>query len=334
MKLLSIITVLWALVINVSAKESETVKVFILAGQSNMQGHGATKTLPWLGEDKEYGKLLDKIQNKDKEGWKTRDDVWVFYPRKAGGKEGIKKGKLTVGFGVRDDRIGSELFFGITMGERFKEPVLLVKTCWGGRSLAGNFRPPSSGGTTGKEWKDMLEIVRDVQQNLDTHFPELKGKKAELCGVVWFQGWNDMVNAKHVAEYETNMVNFIRDIRKELGVPKLPFVIGELGVGGATNEKTNQRMKDTRKAQAAPAKMEEFKGNVGFVATSKYWDTHAHEILNKGWIKRNWVDAELKKQFDKMGNQPPYHYLGSAKIMSLIGHGLGEEMNKLLDKNK
>ena len=317
-----------------AAEEKGTVKVFILAGQSNMQGHGAIKTLPWLGEDKEYGKLLGKIQSDDKKGWKTRDDVWAFYPRKDGGKDGIKKGPLSVGFGVRDDRIGPELFFGIAMGERYKEPVLIIKTCWGGRSLAENFRPPSSGGTVGKEWTDMLAMVRDLQKNLGTHFPEFKGKKAELSGFVWFQGWNDMVNEERVAEYEVNMANFIRDVRKELGTPKLPFVIGELGVGGVTDEKTSKNMKNIRIAQAAPAAMKEFKGNVGLVATSKYWDTHAHEILKKGWIKRKWVDEDLHKQFDKMGNQPPYHYMGSAKIMSLIGYGFGEEMKKLLDAKK
>ena len=310
-----------------------SVKVFILAGQSNMQGHGATKTIPWLGQDEEYGHLLKKIRNGDG-SWKTRDDVWVYYPRADGGKGGVKKGLLTVGYGARDDRIGPELFFGQMMGDRFKEPVLLVKTCWGGRSLAENFRPPSAGGKTGKEWGEMLMIVRDVQENLETHFPEFKGRKAELAGLVWFQGWNDMVNADRVAEYESNMVHFIRDVRKELGVPKLPVVIGELGVDGPTTAKTNPKMRNIRKAQAAPASMPEFKGNVAFVTTSKYWDTHAHEILKKGWIKRKWVDEELHKQFDQMGNQPPYHYMGSGKIMSLIGYGFGEAMNGLLNETK
>ena len=31
------------------------------------------------------------------------------------------------------------------MGDHFDEPVLLIKTAWGGRSLYKQFRPPSAG---------------------------------------------------------------------------------------------------------------------------------------------------------------------------------------------
>ena len=32
--------------------------------------------------------------------------------------------------------------------------------------------------------------------------------------------------------YEDNMAHFIRDIRKDFGLPKLPFVIANTGMGG------------------------------------------------------------------------------------------------------
>lgn len=105
------------------------VRVFLLAGQSNMEGQGAIRTLPWLGEDPDYGHLLKRWQNPDGT-WRTRDDVYVYYPRARGG---VKKGPLTVGFGANDERIGPELFFGDVVGDYFQEPVLLVKTAWGGK---------------------------------------------------------------------------------------------------------------------------------------------------------------------------------------------------------
>ena len=77
------------------------LKVFILAGQSNMEGQGAIRTLDWLGEDERYGRLLEKIKNKDG-SWAVREDVWIYYPRARGGP---KKGNLSVGYGARDDRI-------------------------------------------------------------------------------------------------------------------------------------------------------------------------------------------------------------------------------------
>lgn len=85
-------------------------------------------------------------------------------------------------------------------------------------------------------------------------------------------------------------------------------------------------MSQIRKAQAAPTHREEFAGTVAFVATSKYWDATAHEILKKYWVRREWTDAVARQRFEKMGSQPPYHYLGSAKIYSLIGYGFAKAM--------
>ena len=57
-------------------------------------------------------------------------------------------------------------------------------------------------------------------------------RKLELAGFGWHQGWNDRVNQSFNDEYEQNMANFIRDIRKDLGSPGLPFVIAETGMSG------------------------------------------------------------------------------------------------------
>ena len=308
-----------------SKTEALVLKVFILAGQSNMQGHGALRTIDWLGEDKEYGHLLKKLKNEDG-SWKERKDVWIYYPRN---KNEIKKGNLTVGYGANNDKIGPEFMFGNIVGDHFGNTVLIIKTAWGGKSLAVDFRPPSSGGTTGPYYKEMIKIVEDVLSNITEIFPDSKKLSPVLSGFVWFQGWNDMVDEKKVAEYEENLVNLIKDVRKDLDSPDLPFVVGELGVGGPEEAKKNKRVADIRKAQAAPANREEFAGNVACVATSKYWDNEAHEILKKYWIKRVWTDKAAQERFDKMGSQPPYHYLGSGKIYSLIGYGFAQEVIKL-----
>lgn len=51
-------------------------------------------------------------------------------------------------------------------GDAFDEPVLLIKTAWGGKSLAKDFRPPSSGGEVGPFYTEMLTHVREVLENL------------------------------------------------------------------------------------------------------------------------------------------------------------------------
>ncbi|RMG04885.1 MAG: sialate O-acetylesterase [Planctomycetota bacterium] len=312
------------------AADKLPVKVFVLIGQSNMQGQGAVSTLDWLGEDPTYGHLLSKVKKPDG-SFVERDDVWVYYPRREGE---LKIGRLTVGFGANDEKIGPELFFGHVVGDYFENPVLIVKAAWGGKSLDVDFRPPSAGGEVGPYYTQTIDIVKQAVAALPEIIPDYSDRGYEIAGFVWFQGWNDYVNADRVAAYEKNLACFIRDLRKDLGVPNAPFVVGQLGVGGEESAQENQRMADIRKAQAAVADYPEFKGNVASVPTWKYWDKIAADLVKTYWIKRKWTNPEAQQKFSKMGNQPPYHYLGNAKIFSLIGYAFGEAMVDLLDSAK
>ena len=235
------------------------VKVFILAGQSNIEGHAGVQTLDRLGEHPPHGNLLKKIR-KDDGLFVVRDDVFVSYQK---ADERIKR-PLSVGMGAWGaDWFGPDLMFGIEMGDHFKEPVLLIKTCWGGHSLYGNFRPPSAGKPAhesgyrpeeiGASYHKMVKEVRECLANLDPDFPQLKGLKTEICGFVWFQGWNDMcqpgdkIRQQVYDKYCPNFVHLAQDLRAEFKVPSLPVVLGELGVVG---EKADKNMADFRAGQA------------------------------------------------------------------------------------
>jgi hypothetical protein len=99
------------------------LKVFILAGQSNMDGNANVSTIDFLGEDKEHGALL-KTFKPDAKTLVTRDDVWVAH-------RGVY-GHLGPGYGARksDDELGNcigpEYAFGYFMGEALNEQVLLI----------------------------------------------------------------------------------------------------------------------------------------------------------------------------------------------------------------
>ena len=141
--------------------------------------------------------------------------------------------------------------------------------------------------------------------DLDKTFPEFAGRKYEIAGLVWFQGWNDLINGKRTAEYQENMVAFIKDIRKHLEVPNLPIVIGVAGHGGDANEK-HEKFRD---AQSAPAEMEEFKGTVAAVPTAPYWD-------------------------DSVKHDGGYHYNGSARFYYNAGEAFGKAMLELIENRK
>ncbi|MCF7974605.1 MAG: hypothetical protein K9N55_12370 [Phycisphaerae bacterium] len=244
------------------------VKVFILAGQSNMQGQGAVNgnkgTLQSLVANDTEG-LYAYLG--DKEGhWTVRDDVWITYERDA---SNIRFGGLAPGYGVDDSRLGPELGFGHVVGDYYDTQVLLIKTCWGGKSLAVDFRPPSSGGTVGFYYREMLRLVDKALANLGTYFPDYEGQGYELAGFFWHQGWNDRVTDAYNNEYEVNMANFIRDVRKDLGIRRLPFVIATTGMTGL--EETNPRALSLMEAQLAVARYPEFEGNVMSVDTRPFW---------------------------------------------------------------
>ena len=159
----------------VAADQGTKLQVFILAGQSNMAGQGVVSmdhpkyynagkgNLVW---SMEHSASKDKMQHlRDADGkWVVRDDVEISF--KARGK--VRKGRLTVGYTSYggSSHIGPELQFGHVMGDYFEEPVLLIKTAWGGKSLYKDFRPPSSSGEVGPYYTQMIQEIREALKAL------------------------------------------------------------------------------------------------------------------------------------------------------------------------
>jgi hypothetical protein len=127
-----------------AADPPKPVKVFVLAGQSNMEGQAVADlggrdyndgkgTLKALLDDPAKAPLVKHLWT-EKGKWAVRDDVWVRYQRE---KQPLLAGPLTVGFAVYGGthHFGPELQFGHVVGDHFTEQVLLVKTAWGGKSL-------------------------------------------------------------------------------------------------------------------------------------------------------------------------------------------------------
>jgi alpha-galactosidase len=288
---------------------AKPLKVYILSGQSNMQGHANTATFDYIGKDPLTAPILAAMRDtQDKP--RVCENVWISSLGCGGNQYSDmleKTGKLTAGFGASDSEIGPEFTFGIYIEKMLKDPVLIIKTSWGGRSLNTDFRPPSAGqyklpqaiqdewdkypqGAHGvpkledrKKWQEekdaasgvfyraMIEHVRKVLKDIKRVCPEYDEKAGyELAGFVWLQGFNDLVDSQaypngNYDEYSRLLSHFIRDVRKDLSAPKMPFVIGVLGVEGDKNV-------NFRKAMAAPADMPEFKGNVLAVDTAPFWD--------------------------------------------------------------
>jgi len=126
-----------------SQAAAKPLKVFILAGQSNMQGHARVSTFEHIGMDPTTKPMLAEMQNADGTP-KICERVWIS---SIGCADTEQTGKLTTGFGASQNgpKIGPEFTFGLYMRKFTDAPILLIKTAWGGKSLNTDFRPPSAG---------------------------------------------------------------------------------------------------------------------------------------------------------------------------------------------
>ena len=383
-------TVPWA------AATAKPLKVFILAGQSNMEGPAKVETFDYIGDDPATAQLLEQMRGADGKP-RVCENVWISYLTGSGDNYGEGSGKLTAGFGARRNpasdggRIGPEFTFGLTMDAALKEPVLIIKTAWGGKSLFYDFRPPGAGvyprsadeisknrnpeSGSGHYYRLMVEHVKMVLADPKRVCPAYDPAQGyEVAGFVWLQGWNDMVNhnvypslpkgskENPYAKYSELLARFIRDVRKDLGVPKLPFVIGVMGVGGT---KANEGMAAFREAMAAPALLAEFKGNVMAVATAPFWSEELGAIANKrdqvggmafslknkgqrGPNKDGNMTAQQQKEYlrkyesdlispaetalwKRGASNAGYHYLGCAKTFALMGKAFAEANLKMME---
>ena len=97
-----------------------------------------------------------------------------------------KSGKLGVGYGADESKIGPEYGFGLSVAQKVKGPILLIKASWGGKSLMYDFRPPSAQDFKDtKAYADMVEKAKQKRinhENAVNTFPErLKKYEAELA---------------------------------------------------------------------------------------------------------------------------------------------------------
>ena len=358
-----IATLLITTLLAAASADAKPLKVFILAGQSNMEGHADIRTFDYIGKDPLTAPMLKEMRNPDGTP-RVCDKVWMSYLTGPydGSANGEGLGNLTAGFGERGNqptkiggKIGPEFTFGISMEKELKEPILIIKTAWGGRSLNTEFRPPSAGpytlpkeiqelwdkhpqGAHGipkaedrKKWQAdknaasgvfyrmMIEHVKKVLADPNRVCPVYDEQAGyELAGFVWLQGFNDLVDGQTYPgpdqpgkydEYSRLLAHFIRDVRKDLSAPKMPFVIGVLGVDG-------EKHVNFRKAMAAPTDMPEFKGNVIAVDTAPFWDhdiaaaqpkqgeynnivATAHRLKADGTLDREWKWANYWKPVGK-----------------------------------
>ena len=299
-------------------------KITYFTGNAN--GLGWTARLDVPGSLKtlvKFGGKYPYLMN-DKGQWTARDDVYY---------RGVVTATGSRWLGVAGGRIGPELGFGHSVGGAIDEPVLVLKTSQGNRSLGWDFLPPGSkqyeydgkiyagykesplswdkgsepepiNWYAGKQYDECFKAAHEVLDNFDTQFPHWKGRGYEIAGFAWWQGDKDRYNLAHAKKYEENLVHLIKTLRREFKAPKAKFIVATLGQTEKDSTDVNEKLiLDAQLAvDGAAGKYPDFKGNVGTVFTHP---------LSQGGASNS-------------------HYNGNAQTYMDVGLAMGEAMVRLL----
>jgi hypothetical protein len=259
------------------------VPVFLMAGQSNMEGYGpvrAEDTGDW-----EFSMSLNTLIEMGDERAAIREprsDVWIEF-RHGDGRQ--PSGLLALGFGADARFIGPELGLGEVLGEELDEPIVMYKAAHGGTTLGADWRSPSAGGITGPLYEEMLtQFALFREQDLMATFPEAMEERGyRIAGFIWLQGWNDQFEDGFVEQYEDNLVALISDVRTALEDPGLPAIIVE---GPTLQEELRQAR------QAAIGRLEAIQpGRTVFVETEDLVEEEVPGNFHFHFSARNYLEV-------------------------------------------
>lgn len=187
------------------ANDETAVRVFIFAGQSNMEG--ADSRVQDIGRFPPFAGLEA-----------PRPDVRFSYCL---GRENKTTSDGWVELQPVNGMVGPELSFARKVTRAIDAPVAIIKVAAGGTHLGGDWNPDDPQGF--RMYPLALTWVREALADLDR-----QGVDYRIEGFMWHQGENDMFNPEFMEHYGRNLSNFLACWRRDLNVPDLRFYIGEL----------------------------------------------------------------------------------------------------------
>ncbi|MEQ9301246.1 MAG: sialate O-acetylesterase [Cyclobacteriaceae bacterium] len=250
----------------------DTIRVFFLAGQSNMDGYGYTEDLP------EY---LNR----------PSETTWIFHGNSAdddmeGGGVGIWE-TLKQGHGAGfasdgstnqlSDRFGIELSLAHTLSELYSDDkIAFVKYANGGTSLdtivtrrSGTWEVNYKGKTGINQYDhfrstiDNAFSVKDINQD---------GREDYLLpsGIFWMQGESDGHSKEAADNYYPNLKRLLAAMRSDLRDDHLAIVMGKISDSG--NEADGMVWDYSHLVQKAQEKLAKTESNAAIVRSTIYYN--------------------------------------------------------------
>lgn len=183
--------------------DGRPIKLFILAGQSNMVGHGNATFLP-----PELREPIDRVYVLRAGRWSMLKPYPAQRPQ----------------FGIDQAGFGPELTFGRAMAEAYPQHVIgVVKVARGGTSMLAwskDFDPVRAEQEHDRSPGPMYQVLIEALDQA------MAGRQCDVAGLIWMQGEADGLNADAAAAYRRRFERFLADLREHLDEPNLPAVLG------------------------------------------------------------------------------------------------------------
>ncbi len=287
--------------------DTETVRVFIFAGQSNMVGSDSkakdiVRFPPFVGLEKTQEKVLfsynlGREEKRTSNGWVPLQPV--------------------------DQVVGPELSFARKVSQETKAPIAIIKCAAGGTTLGGDWNPDEPSGF--KLYPEALKLIQSSLAELDQ-----KKLPYRIEGFMWHQGENDMFSNEFKPNYGRNLKNFLARWRSDLKVPNLKFYIGEMctkTIWGMDNRENMYAIREGQKAVTESDPLAEYIPTSHDAVEIGGGEGLHYHYGTLGQLEHgvNYADAYLrtvgkKQTADRPLKSWPYEKGSTVKLFVLAGH--------------
>lgn len=188
--------------------------VFILAGQSNMEGAGTVSELPAELQAPQNDARVVRF-------WETQ-----FKP--------LDPPKLGKSF-------GPEVAFGAEIARELHRPMGMIKLAYGGTSLEKDWNPAS------QDPRGLYKRLTDYVHAVQVKQPDIK-----IAGMIWMQGEADAkYYSRTMEQYRDKLEALIDGCRKAFGNEELPFVCGRVNPHGPYDQQVREAQESVRRKNYA-----------------------------------------------------------------------------------
>jgi hypothetical protein len=215
--------------------KKDTIRVFYLGGQSNMQGYGYVKELPDSLNKKNKNAFIyqgNPVGDNDKSGGLGKWDLL----QPGNGTGFASDGKSN----ILSDRFGVELSFAKKLQELYpNQKLAIIKYARNGSSIDssgtvyfGAWEPDFKGGKGINQYDYFLRTVNNAMAVQDINSDGVEDVLIP-SGIIWMQGESDSDKTEQIAiQYYANLKRLMELMRATFRNNDLPIVIGKISDSG------------------------------------------------------------------------------------------------------